>query len=417
MFRKFAAVFLMLAAFYSSAYAQTFTVINSDSSGSGSLSWAVNTVNALDTTGHIISFDPSVKTITLTQELTLTKSTTLNGGGATLEGSGHGRLFTVTNGHAQFNAFTFTKGYAVSDNGGAVKVEGSSASASFTNCTFFNNQADNFGGAVCVTNGSMTPRTTITHCTLAGNLAANGGGFALINGRAEILASIIVGNTVSYDVYTADNAVIGDYNIIGTANIDMGATNSAGHSVNEVLYAGTSGLELEEVRGVKVLRLSGTSPARDIMTANYDVHVDETGAVRPMLAGYDAGAFEARPVPVEGVEISGLPYIQVNDTESLTVSVTPTDASLNTRDYAPDGIVWQSSNPAAISVDQSGNVRAVGTGNAYITAAVYGWDASGQVAAPVRSNALAVYAGTEPRRPMKATINAPSQWERGHMDT
>ena len=403
---RFLSTLILILTLAVSSHAQTFTVINANPSGAGSLSWAVNSINALTTTDNIISFDTRIKRITLTQELTINNSAAIYGGGATLEGSGSSRLFTITDGHAQFFGLTFTKGNAVSDNGGAVKVEGTGASASFTNCTFFDNMADNYGGAVCVTNGAFSPRTTLTHCTLAGNLAKNGGGFAIINGRAEILASIITGNTVSYDVYSDSEAtIIGDYNVLGTVNQNLGNTNLYGYPADEVLYTDSAGeILLESVGGVNVLRLSGSSPARDILTQSYGVNTDQTGISRPMLSGYDAGAFEARPVAVQGIEIFGMPYIQVNDYEALAYIITPSDASLNTKDYPPYGIVWRSSNPSVISVDNSGIIQAVGIGSSYITAAIYGWDSAGRIASPVPSNALTVYAGTEPRRPIKASI-------------
>ncbi len=404
--RSFATLILILTLAVSPAYTQTFTVINANPSGAGSLSWAVNSVNALNTTDNIISFDRRITHIPLTQELTLTNSVTLYGSGATLESSGNSRLFTITNGHAQFFGFTFTKGHAVSDNGGAVKIEGSNASAAFTNCTFFDNQADNFGGAVCVTNGAFSPRTTLTHCTLAGNLARNGGGFAILNGRAELLASIITGNTVSYDVYADSEAsIIGDYNVLNTSNQNLGTTNLYGYSAEEVLFTDSNGyISLEAVNGANILRLSGSSPARDIITQSYGVNSDQTGISRPMLSGYDAGAFEARPVAVQGVEIFGIPYLQVNETGTIAYTITPSDASLNTRDYPPYGIVWRSSSPSVISVDNAGNIQAVGVGSSYITAAIYGWDSEGRTASPVASNALTIYSGTDPRKPIKATI-------------
>ena len=389
------------------ANAETFTVSNSDSSGSGSLSWAVNSINALDTDGNIISFDSYVKRITLQQELTIAKSVTIHGGGATLTGSGRGRLFTITNGHTAFNNITFTKGYAVSDNGGAVKIEGSNASAEFNNCTFFDNQADNYGGAVCVTNGSTNHRTSLTHCTIAGNLAHNGGGFAVLNGEAAIYASIIVGNNYSNDIYRADNTAIGSwYNIIGVANIDNGTGSKSGHTAQEVL-AGSGKPALEEVNGVQVLKLSGTSPARDFipLTSGYGLDYDQTGNTRPMLNGYDAGAVEARPVPVQSVDISGLPYIQVNAADTYSMTVYPEDASRNIVDFPPDGVVWRSSAPSVLSVDNNGNVRALTVGSSYLTAEVHGWNADGSAATFTTAQALRVTVGTDARRPKTARIS------------
>ncbi|MBQ7154596.1 MAG: hypothetical protein IJR85_03445 [Synergistaceae bacterium] len=407
MLRKLGAVLLLLTACTSLAHAETFTVSNSDASGSGSLPWAVNSVNALDTDGNIISFDASVRHITLQQELTINKSARILGGGATLTGSGRGRLFTITNGHIAFDSLTFTKGYAVSDNGGAVKVEGSNASAEFNNCTFFDNQADNYGGAVCITNGSTNPRTTLTHCTLAGNLASNGGGLALINGEAAVYASIIVGNSYSNDIYCVPGAIFGSwYNIIGSTNTSAGTGSETGYSAKEVLL-GDGKPYLEEVNGVEVLKLSGTSPARDFIptTSGYGFDTDETGNLRPMLSGYDAGAVEALPVPVQSVDISGLPYIQVNASDKYSITILPEDASRNITDYPPDGIRWRSSASSVLSVDNSGNVRALGTGSSYLTAEVHGWNADGSPATFTTARALRITVGEDARKPKEAKIS------------
>ena len=408
MLRKLWALLLVLMT-ASCSCAEVFPVTSSNSSGYGSLSWAVNNVNASEGSGHIISFDRTVKNVVLPQELSIMKDVTINGSGVTLEGPGRGRLFTVTAGHATFNRITFTKGDAVSDNGGAVKIEGSNAYAEFNNCTFFNNSAGSYGGAVCVTNGSLVNRTTFTHCTIAGNQAANGGGIAVLNGEAAVLASIILGNTVSYDVYVRSNGanITGYYNIAGNSNANLGTTSRLGCTVSEVLLTNENGqLALETVNGVSVLKLSGTSIARDFipLDGGYGLDLDETGNPRPMLSGYDAGAVEARPVPVQGVEISGVPYIQVNGTETYTITITPEDASLNTKGYPPDGIVWVSNSPSILSVDNTGKAKALSTGSAYLTAEVHGWNANGTPATVATARALRITIGEEARRPVAATM-------------
>ncbi|MBQ4470630.1 MAG: hypothetical protein IJR35_06755 [Synergistaceae bacterium] len=210
-------VVLLVSFFASCSFAETYYVINSHSKSTyeapGSLSWAVSNVNALGGEGHIIEFEEGVKSITLTKELTINAGVTINGDGVCITGAGNSRLFNVTKGKVEFNQITFTKGYAIENNGGAVNIEGPEASAEFTNCTFYENTADNFGGAVCVTNGSDKNVTVFTNCRISDNDALNGGGVAVIKGDAKIFASIITGNS-DKELYTGEKATLTNSNNI-----------------------------------------------------------------------------------------------------------------------------------------------------------------------------------------------------------
>ena len=396
---------LLLSLFFaisSSASAQTYRVINNNSSGNGSLSWAVQSVNYQGGNGHVIEFDSRIKSIDITSELTINAGVSIYAHGATLKGSSHNRIFTVTEGHVIFDSLTFTNGYAVSSNGGAVNIEGANASAEFRNCTFYNNMADNYGGAICITNGSANPRTVLTHCTVAGNLARSGGGLAVINGDAAIFASVITGNSVSYDIFRDISATLsGRYNLTGTSNYDFGLFSLNDIAVSDVLEVNENGnVYTENVNGVEVLKLSGSSYARDFVPLSevqYVLSVDQTGTKRPQLDCYDAGAYEALPAAITRVEIRGMPYIQVSQTEKYTLSIYPSNATVS-------GIKWSATPSTVLTIDEDGNAYATGTGTGYITAEVYGWDTSGNPVTVRASNAMTVHVGTEAQSNFEADI-------------
>ena len=399
--RSFIFIFIFIIISSSHSYANTYTVSNSNSDGSGSLSWAVQSVNYIGGGNHIIEFDSRIKNVSVTSELTLRASVTIRGHGAALTGNAQNRIFSVTSGHVIFDSLTFTNGHAVSSNGGAVNIEGAGASCEFRNCTFFGNMADNYGGAICITNGSANPRTTLIHCTISGNLARTGGGIAALNGDAALFSSVITGNSVSYDIFSETTAAIsGRYNVTGSSNHDLGYMNMNDIAVHDVLSVNENGnVNLESVNSVYVLKLSGSSLARDyvpVSEVSYVLSVDETGTKRPQLSAYDAGAYEAAPVPVSSVDVYGMPYMQVNSSERYSLDVYPHDASVA-------GIRWSASPQSVLTVDASGYVHAIGVGVGYITAEVQGWNSTGE-AITTRSNAQTVYVGTEARSDFEASI-------------
>lgn len=377
MLKKFLPVIIMLLVVFhaSCSYAETYNVMNYSPKPDipGSLMWAINNVNTLGGEGHIIEFEESVKAITLTQEITINAGVTIEGDGVCITGSGNSRLFTVTSGKVIFNNMTFTKGYAVENNGGAVNIEGSEASAEFTNCTFYDNTADNYGGAVCVTNGSDKNFTVFTNCTIANNDAQDGGGIAIVKGDAKIFASIVTGNT-DYEIYKGDKATLaGSYNIFGDYEADIGENNLTGQAANQVFITDSNGnIKLESVNDIQIIKLAAYSPARDyISSENKRTDIDEAGTPRPQLSDYDAGAFEALPVPVERVMITGTPYMQINTDYTFSADISPSDASI-------EEVVWKSNNEQVIVIDDTGSATALNTGTAYITAEVHGWDSDGK---------------------------------------
>ena len=411
MLKKFLPVIILFAMFNTSdsqaassssqTQAMTYHVINYSSKPEvpGSIAWAVNNINSIGGSGHVIEFDESIKAITLTQELTINSSVTFEGDGVCITGSGNSRLFTVTNGRVIFNNMTFTKGYAVENNGGAVNIEGQEASAEFTNCTFYDNTADNYGGAVCLTNGSDKNFTILTHCTIANNDAQDGGGLAIVKGDAKIFASIVTGNT-DYEIYKGDKATLaGSYNIFGDYDSNIGENNLAGQAANQVLVTDSDGnIKLEGMNNIQIIKLAAASPARDyISSSNKRIDFDETGTLRPQLSDYDAGAFEALPVPVEKVMITGTPYMQVNTDYTFSADISPLDASV-------EEVVWKSNNEQVLTIDENGNAEALTTGTAYVTAEVHGWDSDGKKKVQSSSEALLITVGTDALGAMRASL-------------
>lgn len=402
MHKKFFAVIIFLLLMSSLSWAETFTVTTTNAEGSGSLAWAVNGVNSSQSTENYINFDSSIKSLTLPKELTLNSNVIIDGGGVSLTAAKGTRLFTITAGTVLFDSMTFKGGQVIADDGGAVKITGPDSNVEFTNCTFYNNESENFGGAVCATNG----KTRLIFCTVAGNIADNGA-LAVRNGTMNIFASVIVGNTSSNDIYKSDSGNLsGNDNIIGTSNYDFGSGNLSGQKLSDVLLTNSYGLPLlENIDGVEIIKLTGTSPARDFVNPsnNYNIEYDEIGTSRPQLNYSDSGAYEALPVAVESIFISHYPYMQVSTTEKISIDIYPLDSSLNIRDYPPSGVEWKSDNASIIEIDSEGQAHAVGTGSTYITATVHGWDSNGREMSKT-SNAIYITAGNEARRPLRASI-------------
>ena len=391
------------------AKAATLTVTTGADKGEGSLRQAVLDANA--TAGlDEIQIDAGVRVITLASEVNISSPIMIRGGGVTVKGSVT-RLFSVTGGTAGFDRITFTGGNALSGGGGAVNIDGP-AKADFVNCTFFDNGASADGGAVCVASSSLDA-TTFLNCTIAGNSAMNGGGVAVLKGTTLFTGSIVTGNTERgalpqrADIYgNSDGGGVinaGRYNVIGHTNLPASFP-SASEWGNYALvgsadvFQAANPLALTTVDGAQVLKLSSLSAnvALDRIptgSAGFPKE-DERGGKRPQLLGLDAGAFELSPVPVASVDLTGSPYIQLGHTESYSVAVHPSDATRDTRLYK-DGIEWFVSDPSVISVDRSGVVSALRTGDAILYAQAHGWDASGN-AISTSSVSLGIRVGVTP---------------------
>ena len=399
-----AVVFLVLAAL-NTAQAATFTVSSGADSGTGSLRQAVLEANA-NSEANTININASVKEIKLQTSIGIDGDVEINGQGVTIRGSKISRIFHLLNGTSKFNRVTFTDGYVLSENGGAVNIDASVARAEFVNCTFFDNRAGQNGGAVYLYGGGNL-MTTFTNCTLTGNSAgADGGGVALAGGAVQFTASIVTGNSSTYnaDIYVSGGTVsnLSQYNVVGDTNVPSSFPSSFNNDVN-VAAADIfkfSPPTLSEVDGVQVVEIKSTTSdvALDKIPATILAlpTIDARGAERPQMHAIDAGAYELSPVALNKVELIGGIYVQRGTSEVYSVVVEPYDATLDVRNYV-DGIQWTVSNPVGaevISVDAYGRVSGFALGEATLRATAHGWDASGN--AIMRTDTKTVKVGTDP---------------------
>ncbi len=186
----------------------TFSVINTDDSGLGSLRQAIEDANAtagLDT----IEFDEELsgqKIPLISGELQITDDLTINGLGAdelTVSGNNNSRVFKVDDGNDEnqiavnINDLTITEGVArggeaEDDGGGIFTVEDLTVS----NSIISDNVARNNGGGIWNQRGTIQ----VLNSTISNNTSeeSNGGGIAnFFGGTLQVTDSIISGNTGS----------------------------------------------------------------------------------------------------------------------------------------------------------------------------------------------------------------------------
>jgi hypothetical protein len=202
-----ASVMMMLA---SQAQALTYTVINTNDSGEGSLRQAILDANASSGVADTIDFAPSVsgQTITLSSELpavTDGAGLTIDGGSVdiTLSGNNAVRVFVVASGaELTLNNLTVANGRADVAGGilnaGTLEVNSSTISGNSAN--------DNSGG---IHNGATL---TVNNSTISGNSAGTFSGGIHNDGTLEVNSSTISGNSAG----GTDNGGIGN---TGTATV------------------------------------------------------------------------------------------------------------------------------------------------------------------------------------------------------
>ena len=386
--------------------AQALDVVNNNPDGDGSLAWAVQQVNAGN--GSTITVSPSVKTLHISHELTFDcpeRSVTFTGNGALIEGEDTYRLFRITSGRVIFSGLAFTRGNARSGNGGAVEVAGSGASAEFESCVFYGNTASDYGGAVCVTNSDVLNPTIFRNCTITANTSSNGAGISVSSGTAHIFSSIITGNSGNNDVQSSGGTIYTRYNFIGSTNTLPDSSDRTGQTVSSVLVSENGVAKIETIEGIHTIRIPKSSPAYNFISSadKNSASNDIMGTARPQFGAYDAGAYEIPAVALRTAGLSGVPYMKIGDTMNFSPDIYPENASLNSGDFPPDGIVWNSSNPNVIMAESNG-VTALRAGSADIWAEVHGWDAQGK-ALDIPTNYVRVLIGEEEFTELRAEIS------------
>ncbi len=177
-----------------SARAATLIVTNLNDSGPGSLRNMVNAANYFDT----ITFDPNLTgTITLSEEIVLSKPVTIIGNqGIILDGNHASRIFNIIGRGIMTQKFELKNliiqhGFASDGAGIWVGI----TALVLDNVIIRNNHATGVGGGIM----GVDNRITITNSTIYGNSAGSGGGIFLGGSDyySSITSSVIAGNSSS----------------------------------------------------------------------------------------------------------------------------------------------------------------------------------------------------------------------------
>jgi uncharacterized repeat protein (TIGR02543 family) len=330
---------------------EPIVVTNANNSGAGSLRQAITDAAATD----IITFAPALagQTITLTSQLDITKSLAIEGNGITISGdsacrimyiSGSGLIVSVSRVHFA-NGNTTSSGGAIyskgtltlqscifsgnastysSYGGGAVCNEGT---ANIRACTFYNNSARYRGGAIYNLRDSYSGVATLTGNIFYGNTAGNSGD-VIYNNSGTVTSggyNVYDGSSLSYFSGTGDAQ---------TSTLPFSATSFAPVSGS----AAAGKLPTPLPTGYPTLDFNGVG----------------------IVGGGAAGAVQIA-VAATGVTLNKTSFtLATGDTETLTATVAPANASQN--------VTWSSSNTAVATVS-NGVVTAVSVGTAAITAA------------------------------------------------
>lgn len=206
-------------------------------------------------------------------------------------------------GNVQFSRSRFEDNFAAL-NGGAAYLYALNASSSavtnFTNCIFFENNANKSGGifyANANTSGSAT--TTLTNCTLYGNYAGTGGAIYNIASTAPSgisLVNCIVRNNPATDPNSRTFQNVGGQATLNLSYTLLDAVPCAQVVAGSgVLVCGNGNLAAQPgfVNAANGdLHITNASPAKDAGTAQGAPGVDFDGTARPQGAGFDMGAYE-----------------------------------------------------------------------------------------------------------------------------
>ena len=215
---------------------------------------------------------------------------------------------------SSFSNCVFTRNEST-NSGGAVRffsqIWSSDFNSSFTNCVFASNKAAKNGGAINVSPNSVTFHSVITNCTFTSNEAAENGGAICFSGDYinEIVRNCILWNNVSpndSEIYDNDGSVQITYSDIkggyeGEGNIDL-----------DPFFIYPSGGDF---------RLLYNSPCIDSGTPENAPINDLNGNLRPMLSGYDMGAYEVQNIS-EGLTIDAFVTEPTTGGVPLTVDFT-----------------------------------------------------------------------------------------------
>jgi hypothetical protein len=253
----------------------TFTVVNTNDSGKGSLRAAVDLAIA-NQGSNTINFSPffnAPQTISLTSgQLVLNDSGLSIAGpaaGVTVSGGGLSRVFQVNqNMVTSISDLTITGGGGSADRGGGVLSLGGTT-LTLTNCTVSGNAAGTNGGGlanygnVTLTNCTVSSNTagisggalfdsgtmTVSNCVVSGNSAKSGGGLFSKSGTTIIESSSITNDVASKDGGGFYNNAAADVTSSTFTNDSAGNGHSGGGVYNNAIIYLTDSVMSDDKAG------------------------------------------------------------------------------------------------------------------------------------------------------------------------
>jgi hypothetical protein len=306
----------------SPAWAATYTVINTNDSGAGSLRQAMIDANATTGVADTINFDlGSAATITLTSSLppiTDGAGLTIDGGSAdiTISGDNQYHVFEVGSG-AKLTLSNLTVAHSTAFRGGGIHNSGT---LEVSNSTLSDNRAGGAGGGIynagtaTVSNSTLSGNSAtlfgggidnlgmleVSNSTLSDNSAPNGGGIQNGGGATATLKNTIVAKSLSGG---SCSGIItnGGYNLDSDNTCFFGTNNNSLSGVDPML-----GPLADNGGPTKTHALLAGSPAID-KGNSFSATTDQRGLVRPSnfvdivnaADGSDIGAFELQAPPTQ----------------------------------------------------------------------------------------------------------------------
>ena len=278
------------------AVANDQNIIDIASNNEGILQEPSGTFSDLDAD---IQSNPENQNLTLGKDFTysgtgnvieISKDIVIDGDGHTIDADGKVSIFDIkNNSHVVLKNIIFTNGYGV--NGSAVDVHPGSY-VEIINCSFINNNASNYGGAIYIQADSSNKISKITSSIFIDNHALNGGAVYVHSDKATIEGSTFTGNKADNDgagIFVAgDNCNLANSNFTGSIARDDGSA---------IYWEGNNGL-IANVSCVGNRGISGIDP-RDksrssskggtICLTGSDVTIKDSNFSNS-YAGFDGGA-------------------------------------------------------------------------------------------------------------------------------